>query len=333
VGVTNIPVPHVEGIHTDVPSRTADNLFWLGRYTERLEQTVRCARYVLGCVTEATEFSQNRVGQLRELLNRLGLLIPAEEGDPGEMLQQDLLGLIYDPECAGGVSDLLNRIHLSAFSVRDRLSSDTWHLLNRLRTYADRSPGGLPLSEAQRMLHALVLDLAAFSGMEMENMTRGHGWVFLDLGRRIERGVFVATLMAAVWRSGPGMERILEPALEIADSVMTHRRRYFAEPSLSSVMEVLVQDASNPRSLAFQLASLRHHAAGLPAGANPEGVSALVKQAGQLDEFLGKLGRCSPGDGTRLDAAEVLEAIAARLGALSELLSEVYFSHVLPRVS
>ena len=84
---------------------------------------------------------------------------------------------------------------------------------------------------------------------------------FLDLGRRLERGIFIATLMEAVLRSGPGLNVLLEPALEIADSVMTHRRRYFSEPRLASMMEVLVQDPANPRSLAFQIASLKEHAA------------------------------------------------------------------------
>jgi uncharacterized alpha-E superfamily protein len=330
------PLPHIEGASSDVPSRAADNLFWLGRYTERLEEIVRSARYALGCVGEDTDASsQSRLGPLQGILGRLGLVAAPENAVNRESLIQDLLSLVYDEEPAEGVRDLLQRIHLAAFSVRDRLSTDTWHLLNRLKTHAQPRPGGLPLVGTSGTLHALVLDLAAFSGMEMENMTRGHGWVFLDMGRRIERAIFIARLMEAVGRSGRCLDWVVEPALEIADSVMTHRRRYFTEPRLSSVMEVLVEDASNPRSLAFQVACLKEHAALLPTGQNPDGVGALRVLVGQIDDCLGRFSRAGTGDAST--AAELLpstcEEIAGRLAALSESLTEVYFSHISSRVS
>jgi uncharacterized alpha-E superfamily protein len=128
---------------------------------------------------------------------------------------------------------------------------------------------------------------------------------------------------------------VVEPALEIADSVMTHRRRYFTEPRLSSVMEVLVEDTSNPRSLAFQVACLKEHAALLPTGQNPEGVAALRILVGQIDACLGRIGQAGAGDATT--AGELVPGtcaeIAGRLAALSESLTEVYFSHVSSRVS
>jgi len=80
--------------------------------------------------------------------------------------------LLFQEEKPGGVRQLLKRIHLTAFSLRDRLSADTWRLLNRLEPDARRRAGRLPLAGASNVLHTLVLDLAAFSGMEMENMTR-----------------------------------------------------------------------------------------------------------------------------------------------------------------
>jgi uncharacterized alpha-E superfamily protein len=328
-------LPHIEGVSSDLPSRTADNLFWLGRYTERLEEMVRSVRYALGCVGEDSDLSnQNRLSPLHGVMSHLGLVVASRAAVTREALMKDLLSLIYDEE-TGGLRDLLDRIHLAAFCVRDRLSTDTWHLLNRLKARGRPKTGGLPLVEASGELHTLVLDLAAFSGMEMENMTRGQGWVFLDMGRRIERGIFIATLVEAVWRSGSGLEWVVEPALEIADSVMTHRRRYFSEPQLSSVMEVLVQDASNPRSLAFQIAALAGHAAVLPSGPDPEGVEGLRNQVGQIEATLGKINRIGPADeawrGELLP--EALKAIAAGLADFSERLTEVYFSHVLSRMS
>jgi len=353
--IVSAPLPHIEGASSDVPSRAADNLFWLGRYTERLEQIVRASRYALGSLGEDTDSpGQNRLGPLLAMLHHLRLVeAPASPvGDdvrsrsPGlhhlrESLLKALLSLVYADESVGGVRDLLNRIHLAAFGVRDRLSNDTWQLLNRLWSHAKPAPAGLPLVEASGKLHGLVLDLAALSGMEMENMTRGHGWVFLDMGRRIERGIFVATLMEAVWQSGPGLEWVVEPALKIADSVMTHRRRYFSEPRLSSVTEVLVEDVSNPRSLAFQVASLKQHALQLPAGQNPDGVAALRQSVAQIDAGMSAIGRKireRVGHDVRSARQEAelsssLKQIGEQLAALSELVTEVYFSHVLSRVS
>jgi len=184
------------------------------------------------------------------------------------------------------------------------------------------------------VLNALVLDLAVFSGMEMENMTRGHGWVFLDLGRRMERGIAIARLLEAALRCSGTRELLLESLLEIADSVITYRRRYFAEPRIEAVLDLLLLDPTNPRALAFQFSVLERHAASLPAGPNPEGVAQLQQR---LAALAGKLGcfRAEEFDTEAgMDAtAERLAGLAADLGGLSDLLTHVYFSHIVPRVS
>jgi uncharacterized circularly permuted ATP-grasp superfamily protein/uncharacterized alpha-E superfamily protein len=322
---------------SDLPSRAADNLFWLGRYTERLEQIVRVARLVFGRL--GGEFSpggRSLVESLRQMLGELGLTAKAGAA-PGsrEELQRDLLELVFGETRRGGVAELIERIHQTAFCVRDRLSADTWRILNGLRRGPASRTGGLPVVRAQGVLRALVRDLAAFSGMEMENMTRGHGWVFLDLGRRMERGIFIARLVRAVILGESRLNPLFEAALETADSAMTHRRRYFSEPRLATVLEVLVEDASNPRSLAFQIASLRGHAETLPEGANPEGV-ALVR--GAVRELEGRVRQCrvEPGMAEEAGAKRVADALAGivtGLEELSELLTQVYFSHVTPRMS
>jgi len=124
-------------------------------------------------------------------------------------------------------------------------------------------PGRLPLTRATALIHNLVLDLAAFNGMGMENMTRGYGWRFLDFGRRLERGLSVLKLLrsAAIVESPPAA--VLEPVLEIADSLMTFRRQYFTTPRWAGVLDLLLRDASNPRSLLFQVNVLGEHAAAL----------------------------------------------------------------------
>ena len=256
------PAPALERLASDLPSRTVENLFWLGRYTERLEQLLRLCRSALGHL--ADDSANNRPEAFADLLAHLGLAASsAAGGAAAERLKKDLLAVLYEETRSPGVRELLKRIHLASFSVRDRLSADTWRILNRLSFDAEQRPGHLPLVLASSVLNNLVRDLSALSGMEMENMTRGHGWVFLDLGRRIERSIAVARLLEAALRCIGRCELLLEPLLEITDSVITYRRRYFAEPRLAGVLDLLLLEPTNPRSLAFQLAVLERHAESL----------------------------------------------------------------------
>ena len=187
---------------------------------------------------------------------------------------------------------------------------------------------------AGAVLNTLVRDLAALSGMEMENMTRGHGWVFLDLGRRMERGIAVARLLEAALRGIGRRELLLEPLLEITDSVITYRRRYFAEPRIAGVLDLLLLDPTNPRALVFQLAVLERHAASLPAGPNPEGVAQFQQRLSALAARLDRVRAGAFDAGADMAATvERLTGLAVELGSLSDLLTQVYFSHVEPRVS
>lgn len=278
--------------------------------------------------------SQERFTALGRMLTRLEMVqMPASPPSPRDALQKEVLLLLHKEDRAPGVRELLRRIHLSAFSLRDRLSSDTWRLLNRLESDARQRPGRLPLVLAASALNTLVLDLAAFGGMEMENMTRGHGWIFLDFGRRIERTIGLAQMLRAVMEAGDQTERLLEPALEISDSVMTYRRRYFAEPSVPGLLELLVLEASNPRSLAFQIDRIEQHVCELPDRTHRDGVAGLRRHVDEL--------------GTRLrnfhvrgfealplpEAIDFLEQVTIGMGSVSELLTQVFFSHVTPQVN
>jgi uncharacterized circularly permuted ATP-grasp superfamily protein/uncharacterized alpha-E superfamily protein len=327
------PAPALERLASDLPSRTAENFFWLGRYTERLEQLLRLCRAAVGRLADESANGQPAV--FADLLSRLGLAASPQTGPAGpERLQQDLMAILYESTSNPGVRALLKRIQTSSFSVRDRLSGDTWYILNRLSFDAEQRPGPLPLVLAGSLLNKLVLDLAVFSGMEMENMTRGHGWVFLELGRRIERGTAIARLVEAAGCCSARGEVLLESLLEIADCVITYRRRYLAEPRLGGVLDLLLLDPTNPRSLAFQLGLLQRHVAHLPAAPNPEGVAQLQQRVaalvGTLDGFLA--GELDTEAGAAA-AAQRLAGLSADLGALSDLLTQVYFSHIVPRVS
>jgi uncharacterized alpha-E superfamily protein len=248
-----------------------------------------------------------------------------------------MLSILYEEGPVPGVRDLLRRIGQAAFAVRDRLSADTWRILNGLAVEARRSSGGLPLEQAAAMVHRLVLNLAAWNGLQMENMTRGYSWLFLDIGRRLERGTMVAKIVEVILGSGDDLQLLLEPALVITDSVITHRRRYFAEPSLGSVLDVVVWEERNPRSLAFQIAALAEHARSLPSGTSPENIGFIQNRVNLLGQRLEALrspqAPGGPEGGAPVERAGALAEWAQGFGEISNLLTQVYFNHVAPSPS
>jgi hypothetical protein len=187
-----------------VPSRVADHLFWLGRYAERLEQTGRVLRTIWHRLSgEGSEVQGQEMTGCARLLAAMKLVPPEVVQSPDNRpLLTHLRSLLHDPKCEGSVRQLLGRLRYNAASARDRLSDDTWRLFNRIERDVQISRKGLAVSDALGMLDTLILDLAAFSGMQLENMTRGHGWRFLEIGRRLERARDRAH---AGWRCGKAL--------------------------------------------------------------------------------------------------------------------------------
>jgi uncharacterized circularly permuted ATP-grasp superfamily protein/uncharacterized alpha-E superfamily protein len=322
----------------ELPSRVADNLYWIGRYVERLENTLRVLRCVITrMANEAGNDSAVELTALMPVLAGLKLLPKRFSGRvPLKELEHEILLLVYNPQRVGSVRELGVRIRHLITIVRDRFSVDTWRILNELQSDSRIRPGRIPLANALALLNRLIIDLAAFSGMEMENMTRGHGWRFLDFGRRLERGNNLVNLLRAALAANKAAN-ILEPLLEIADSSMTYRRRYLAQAQLPSVLDLLVTDKGNPRSLIFQLNALAEHAANLPqyenAGAAPGEQRRLADLIARLvSSDIAELSRiCANGESQPLDAR--LGEIAAGFAALSDELTHHYFSLTVARVS
>jgi uncharacterized alpha-E superfamily protein len=322
-----------------VSSRAADNLFWLGRYTERLEQLLRMLSCVLGRISgESAGEDSNGLRALAELAISFGAVpaVPGASLADGELSRGVLLTL-YDADQPGGVSELLKRVRFAASAVRDRFSGDTWRILGRLELDASARPGRLPLASATALIHNLVLDLAAFNGMEMENMTRGHGWRFLDFGRRVERGLSVLNLLRAAATVEPAPTALLEFVLEIADSSMTYRRRYFSAPQWTGVLDLLLRDESNPRSLAFQVFTLVEHTHALVGDGKSAPDTLNTSRLQSLVASLRSVGsggfEVDPSTGVSERLLDLLNGWAAGLAELSDHVTSQYFSHSVPRAN
>jgi uncharacterized circularly permuted ATP-grasp superfamily protein/uncharacterized alpha-E superfamily protein len=250
----------------ELTSRVADSLFWLGRYAERLEGALRLLRAVLSRMTEDTApETPAELLKLIEMLAAMQRIPPRFTGRvPLKELEQEILQLVYSARRAGAIRELVLRIRHVTSMVRDRFSTDTWRILNQLQSDSRTRPGRLPFANALALINTLIADLAAFSGTEMENMTRGHGWRFLECGRRLERAMNLLEFTHAALEVDADGQVVLPPLLELADSSMTYRRRYFAQPRFGPALHLLLGDPANPRSLAFQIQALQDHIVHLP---------------------------------------------------------------------
>ena len=273
--VTLLPAPG-EGAklvrsRADLPSRVADNLFWLGRQVERADAAARLLRTV--CVRLTSEEGTARAADLPYLFRCL-----ADQGqiEPGFVVkgmkeklpsvESSLAAIVFDSEQTGSLRAILDEVNRIAAKVRDRVSVDTWRIVVQLDSdFRKPETGQVDLSDVLNMSSELIVDLAAIGGIVMESMTRTPAFRFLDLGRRLERALQILSLVQSSFLGVSSFPvELLESVLEIADSRMTYRSRYLANLQLSMVLDLLLTDESNPRSVAFQLQAISEHVAALP---------------------------------------------------------------------
>jgi uncharacterized circularly permuted ATP-grasp superfamily protein/uncharacterized alpha-E superfamily protein len=312
-------------------SRVADDLLWLGRMSERVEAGARVFRCALRRLAEEPirDLGAPPVDAVR-LLASLGWLAASGELSRGREEDQILEALFDRAELASLGSNVV-RLQQLAWRLRDRISNDAWRVLSALEKEL-RLPTQHPalrVSRAIDLLDHTLTQLAAFTGLVMESMTRDLGWQFLDIGRRVERGVQVVDLLrhGLVEQTRRSWRR-LESLLEIADSAMTYRSRYQTSVHPALVIDLLLLDEANPRGIAFQLVTLRQRFAGFPK-APIEDVDHLIEalRATPLDQ----LAEISQAEKRRPRLAALLDALSRDLPALAEALGHAYLSHAVPR--
>ena len=229
----------------------------------------------------------------------------------------------------------MSAIIRTARVVRDRISLDTWRVLASLEEHIlalYRLQEQQLINASPSILNGVILTLAGFSGLVMESMSRGHAWRFLDMGRRLERATTLILLLRSTLgrhstREGP----LLETVLDIADSGITYRRRYLANLQVTPVLDLLLTDATNPRSVIFQLAALGQHIDALPALPNTQVSSPqhrLLLSASNQIELADLTQLCAlDSEGERPALKQLLRHLGTVLPALSDSLSNTYLSH------
>ena len=273
--------------------RSAEHLFWLGRFAERTEFQARHARY---CTNQLTsELATEAVGASWQLVSLLSdsIELGNPQGDEARStatptLRKAVLDFLLDRNFPDGLANSVQGIIRNASNIRDRLSFDSWQIISRL-DYSVLIPWGTlrnSMGDTLLILNQIIGICSGFAGLASESMTRGPGWHFLDLGRRIDRAQNLLRLLDKLLVPVQSNTRqILESILDICDSSMTYRYRYLMNYELGPVLDLLVVDQSNPRGLAFQLMQIVHHLDALNFGDKTE----LISQRKRMAELRGSL--------------------------------------------
>ena len=320
----------------DMPSSVADRVFWLGRYVERAENTARIVRSMISRARGAEPGEISVLVRLHKCLNSRHSKLPkAKKRRPTPLeFERELISVISDVKRTDSLAFILSEVSRVGNSVRERLSPDMMILIAQLRTSVD-APPDTQILEYPAILTLSLEFLSAFSGMERENINRGIGWLFMSIGRRLERAIYLTRMLRQI--TLPLGEKdwvLLECLLEVADSSMTYRSRYYTTLQPMAVIDVLMADGGNPRSLDFQLAHLADQYQRLPRRMTDD-LEAMRDALKMLRGFdLSTLSYSLPSDPSTAKDTEGLARLENFLAGLERLLpswsdnlSSRYFSH------
>jgi uncharacterized alpha-E superfamily protein len=353
--VTDRPAGQVAAV---ISPRVAESLFWLGRYAERAEDVSRLIAVTDNRWQDVHTGVDSAVPECVGVLLDAVLAIAAPWSQPDDRTRtpsapsapsapstastadprRQLFAVIGDSRRTGTLAHDVRRIRELAGASRDQLSTDTWAVFEDLEhQLLPFASGGGDIAAA---MSALRESLLAFAGLAAESMVRDSGWLFMDAGRRVERALQVARLLRGCLVQGyrPAVATLVqESTLIAAESIITHRRRYPAQSGADTVLELLLIDRDNPRSLAFQLdrlsADLRRIGASAAALGAPAELGADELVLGLTAQLLAldcvRLAETGP-DGTRAELAGLLGGVIDDLHALAIHIEGAHFAHQSP---
>ena len=325
----------------DLPSRVADNFFWLGRYVERTEGLARILQIIWESLIEHVRDSDLSVVPLYGYFRDTELVEQLTEGDPPQLVMEvaeKALSLqIRDSRNPGSLVSNFRYLSQASAKVKERLSSQSWQQLIRLQELTQAASTQRPVfdEETNHLLTDSLYLLAGFNGLMTDNMTRGQNWLFLELGKRMERCFVILNLLqSTLGAQHEAEDEVLWKLLDCADSTMTYRRRYLTQVNVFAVLDLLVSEKSNPRSLAFQMEEIQKHVRGLPHSflssmPNPIDLNTLkaLSRIGLAD--LSALQEVDE-SGSRPALLSFVDDVSRDLVQLSARIEQHYFAHTTP---
>jgi len=311
---------HIVRLLGNLPSRAADNLFWFGRYLERVEAILRIVRSLANRVMDPDAPDKE---ELRPI-DRLQRLLVSWEAVPPALVSRSrgsvVRAALQDEDSYGSALSNAIAARRAASFIRERLSQDVSQLLGQLESRLRAAAQG-QASEAQMLeqTEQALYVIAAIAGLINENVNRVAGWSFLDMGRRIERGINTVRAVQTFADSDASIE-LLDVLLDLIDSQITYRSRYLVSASLAPVRDMALLDPFNPRSVAFQVARLEEHLASLP----------VLREDGMLEmprQIALKLKTDMAVEQANLLTTDTMFNYESRLTELAGAIADRYFLH------
>lgn len=342
-----------------VTSRAGENLYWLGRYTERAENALRLARLALDSLSagmglqagfgEQETRSTTLLDWLSDLAQRNSLVPPGAPSatQARRVFARTLIANLGGTQHAASVGQSLRALKTAAFGVRERLSQEHWKVITEAEAeFTQRSArlasqgGGMgaaahndyAVTEALRLLDATSIHLAAITGGQTDRMTRDDGWRLLSVGRHIERLSFLAPALASSFASGAVHEEEggFESLLALFDSTITFRAQHQLSHDTTALLDLLLRDTENPRSLRWVVQNLQKHLArlsGLPLDQDTLAALLPSDQAWALDRTRGGARATGEADEDAGALHALLNDCEQAAWRISDEISQRYFTH------
>ena len=331
-----------------VSSRAAENLFWMGRYSERADNSVRLARLTLLRLTGDGDGDGKTAADFLQLLARVCMragLTLADVPSPDQarrIFERTLVaGLstgVAGPGQGGAVGASLAALERAAGQIRDRLSSEHWRLIRgasgdfQFRLAHLHESGNYASAQALGALEGLAVQMAALTGAQADRMTRDAGWSLLAIGRQVERLITMAAVLqeclTAPASRADRPDAVFKLLLDAFDSTITYRAHYQARLELAPLIDLLVLDPANPRSLACCVSTLRAELGRLPPREGQGSLALRLSDCASWD-LAALIEPDAAGRTPRLDA--LVGDLIERARDLSDELGERYFSHAIER--
>jgi len=329
-----------------ITSHTAENLYWVGRYAERVLSNARLQRTVSQFIMEGDRMMADSDG-----ITQFCLLLTVtqcthtepgfigEEGD--QKLKQpwnELAEILFDSKREGSLSKNFQMFNKAVHAVRDHWSTDTWRVLREIEEYFNVPDTQHPVTNRMlKTLDGIVTAMVAFIGLNRESISREQGWVLLDMGRKIEQSLLLANMLRTtlVIKQDEQVDyNLMEAVLKSNECLVNYRYKYRAHLQLPLMLDLMILDPNNPRSLVYQLDRVKAYLSQLPFAKQDNTLpehEKLILEAHTLLKLSSK-DKLSTFDKESMmydNLNEFLSKMQILLNKIHDVVSKIYFKHIL----
>lgn len=324
-----------------LPSHTAENLFWVGRYAERILGNARFQRTVMQSLIEGNKSLldddvETEAILLKALTNFTFTYPGFVEEQPVEDVWGELSAILFDDKRGSSLAYNCQLFSRAVYAVRGQWSTDTWRVLRTMEEdWVTASKANLTHFKMMTVLDSLITSLVAFIGLNRESISREQGWIMLDAGRKIEQSLLLIRMLRATLVSFTNEDvayNLQEAVLKSNEALANYRYKYRVPIQLALVLELLLLDINNPRSLIHQLDRIKNHFTQLPRFGNTDQLAEherLILEAHTLVKLASKahLSKLNEPLSEYTHLSDFLHKVYNLLAVIPDAISKTYFKH------